>query len=575
MKEILIINLTRMGDILQKTPLILGLKAQYPQARVSILVSSSFSEICRGMPFIDKVYALDKADLLTTLRDERVSLIQKIRRVEEMLKPLREVSYDLIVNLTHSRSSAVLLYLLRAGEIKGLTIDTEGHRCIKHPWMRYFFCAVTNRSYNSFNLVDMYLRAAQVPCQTRRLRLEVSKEDEVFAEEFLNRHGVSSKDVLIGLQPGASDEGRCWPLKSCANLADRLMDDLGAKVILLGGPAEKKMGDGIVGKMQRVPANAVGDTTVLQCAALLKRCRVLVCPDTGPMHIATAVGTKVVALFLNTAYYPETGPYGEGHLVLHSDISCYPCDFGVQCLHRVCREDISVNHVFRAVKMGLGVPAVEAMGAEHQWMGVSLLKSGFDEDGFVEYRPVIRRPLALVDLLRELYREMWKRQLSRQSEDREKQIQRVLYNLSRYYMFDVSDNFYRQATEMSERIERLRALSEEGMNAVEDILSTVRSSVTDVARVQALGERLSQIDLDMELLGSTYEELRPMTTLFQFGREDLHGKDILELAQQSFSLYEVLHIQSLYMNWGLQKLCVAIGGNQTEPCVSNPVHLKN
>ena len=544
MREILLLNLTRMGDIVQKTPTVVGLKELYPGAKVSVLVNTSFAEICNGMPFIDRVFRLDKSELIKKIRDPNGSLVQKVREIEQCLAPVREIEYDLVLNLTHSRASAILLHLLRTKEIRGITMDSEGHRLIRHPWMNYFFCAVSNRAYNSFNLVDMYLKAAGINSRGRVLQLEVFSEDERFASNFLGERGIRATDVLIGLQPGASNQSRCWPVRNYAALADRLIREAGAKVIFFGGPGEKSLSETIIKEMKEAPLEAVAQTTPLQLAALLRRCRVLVSPDTGPMHIATAVGTRVVALFLNTAFYPETGPYGDGHLVLHSKISCYPCNFDVECRHRVCQEDIGVDHVFRAVRLILSFEPPYASMEPDGWEQVGVLQSHFDEDGLLNYSSVIRRPAERMDLLRTAYREMWKTFLDQTSREKRPLDEDVQGRFLRGEELVEAPAMMEAAPSLVGVLERAGSLAERGMIATQSLFIAATEHPPQADRIRSLGEELETVDEELVLLGSAHEELRPLVTLFQFGKENLEGESVADLSRQSHFLYKDLQGQS-------------------------------
>ena len=133
-----------------------------------------------------------------------------------------------------------------------------------------------------------------------------------------------------------------------AALADRLQYDLSCGIIFTGSENDKAAIEDISGMMKKRPVNLAGKTSLKELAYLYTRCKTLVTTDTGPMHIAAAMGCPVVALFGPTAPW-RTGPYGQGHKVIRAGIECSPC-FKKKCEHMSCMKDITVESVFNAVE---------------------------------------------------------------------------------------------------------------------------------------------------------------------------------------------------------------------------------
>jgi ADP-heptose:LPS heptosyltransferase len=179
------------------------------------------------------------------------------------------------------------------------------------------------------------------------LELHVSTEDEQTAERMIVESGLTGRP-LIAINPGASSLIKCWPTHKFSKLIDRLQRELQVGVVVVGGPGERYLYDAIAEGMDQSPLDLVGKTSLLTLGAILKRCVTLVSGDTGPLHLATAVGTRVVALF--GAIDPErTGPVGTGHVVVrHPEVPCVPC-MAKKCtnpLYLECMEKIEVDEVF-------------------------------------------------------------------------------------------------------------------------------------------------------------------------------------------------------------------------------------
>jgi 3-deoxy-D-manno-octulosonic-acid transferase/heptosyltransferase-1 len=141
---------------------------------------------------------------------------------------------------------------------------------------------------------------------------------------------------------------KLWEPERFAVLADRVTDELSCEVVFTGSNKDRNVIEDISKKMKRRPINLAGRTSLKQLACLFTGCAVLVTTDTGPMHIAAAMGCRVVALFGPTAPW-RTGPYGQSHKVIRADLECSPC-FKKKCNDMSCMKEITVDRVFEAVK---------------------------------------------------------------------------------------------------------------------------------------------------------------------------------------------------------------------------------
>jgi ADP-heptose:LPS heptosyltransferase len=333
--KILIINLTRMGDLLQMTPFLGAFRQENPEVEVTLLVLKEFEEICGGFPFVDRVETFDGRDLVTRVTDPGRSLVESYRAIEDIVKRLRHRKFNTVINLSFSRYSGLLTSLLDARDVRGITIDSHGNRLICHPWINHFYNMAKNREINPFNYVDFIKKIGGTSLKSPMF-FAVSESGMDFADAFYRDHGVSDADFLVGLQPGASSESKRWPAEHFGALAEGLIGE-GSKVVLFGSPGERELGERIREVLSLPPERMethffemIGKTSVDQLGALLSKCDLLVTNDTGTMHLATAMGTRVVEVSLGPVYFPETGPYGEDHVVIQTEVPCAPCGFHVQ-----------------------------------------------------------------------------------------------------------------------------------------------------------------------------------------------------------------------------------------------------
>jgi hypothetical protein len=298
----------------------------------------------------------------------------------------------------------------------------------------------------------------------------------------------------------------------------------------------------------------MGQTSLAQLAALLQRCRLLVTNDTGTMHLACAVGTQVVGLFMGPALFHQTGPYGVGHVVLQAEIPCAPCGYLVRCSHQVCKDHIPWKAVFDTVKWMVETFNVQrsTFNVEDAMVrnpppqfgsGLAGYISMFDADGYLQFQPLHKRRLDWSTLLRLAYRGAWKVLLDGKPLD---QVLAAMHEeIATYYHGErVMDDMQRLADEVLKTLARLHSLAQQGSALSQELVQEAGRQPFRIGRIQALGKALEELDEQIKVLGATREEVRPITIMFRFGKENLQGWELLPLSKQTRQLYDTLGQQS-------------------------------
>ncbi|MFH1863069.1 MAG: hypothetical protein ABH878_09705, partial [bacterium] len=157
MHKVLIVNLTRLGDIVQSIPLLKALKRQNPLRQIHYLAVAGFSDICEHIPEIDRVIPFNFGSAVFVAKEAIRDLQRRLDEVQAFIDELRGEQYTAVINLSHSRISALICHALDAPDTRGLTLNREGFRLIQHRWAKYFYVANLNRSLNRINLTDMNL----------------------------------------------------------------------------------------------------------------------------------------------------------------------------------------------------------------------------------------------------------------------------------------------------------------------------------------------------------------------------------------------------------------------------------
>ncbi len=509
MPNLLLVNLMRMGDILQMTPLIQALREARPEARISLLLNESFLNVAKRID-VDAVVPFPVHSLLQTLSGKE-GLIQGHRRLAELVRSVNgEDPYDLVFNLTPSRSAASFCSLIAHKACRGMWLGDDGSFQAVDPWSAYLVAMMSNRRANPFHLVDIWLRAMDVR-GPRRLRMSLSSEDRENAQALLAGSGVNpQRDLLVGFQVSASQKEKCWSEREFVRLGQALQHGLNARVLLFGVAAEAALCERIGG---RIPGSIslAGRTGVGELGGVLEHCRVLVTNDTGTQHVAAAVGTPVIVVSVGPVFFRETGPYGRGHLVFQARTACAPCSFHVSCMKPVCKERVRAEFVYRAI-LGLmngetGVPA--GLPAD-----VACYRACFDEEGCLSF--ATESP-TLEDRRLAVYKGFWHALLETRSRPEE---------LPEASPLNDDPGWKRLEALLRRSSGLMRRLGAAGNG---------KGSATD--QVEVLRSNLGTTEQEMKRLALEAEDLSPVIHYLLLRREALPVRDPFVFLRESSSLY--------------------------------------
>jgi len=521
-RKVLIVNLTRFGDLLQTSPTIAGLKERHPAAEVVAVVERNFADVARGLPGVDRVWELDLDQLGKLLLASTGSHLRAAYRyVEETVHRLRAERFDLALNYSSSRMSAVFLKLVDVPDTRGWTMTTDGYRRIAHPWSRLFSASCLVRRHAPFNLVDYYKRVAGVTNGPRKLLFTVPDAARAEAAALVDAAGVDARTPLVAFQLGASRPVRRWPAASWIAVARILEERIGARIVLCGGGGDRDVADEIVAALGPRAVDACGKTSIAALGALLARCDVLVTPDTGPMHMAVAVGTPVVSLFFGPALPFDTGPYAPDHVCLTAEVPCGPCDHNVTCLEPFCRETLSAEAVAEAAILRRAADWKGLAAAADRWRGFAWYRTGFDAEGFADVTRLGGAPRSRREQVRRAYRAVWKTvldgtppALDGPALPEEAAVVRALLPL------------------VAEGVRRAAAVE------------PLAAGAGDLAALERAARRLEEHDLALYRYGAMHEPTTLLLQLFRFEKESLDGDDVAAIARRSRVLHEELETRA-------------------------------
>jgi ADP-heptose:LPS heptosyltransferase len=524
------VNITRLGDMLQATPTIAGIKQENPDCHITVLVEKQLEDICHILPGIDRTIGIDLGFTCRSLAAEQTGVIDAFQYVSELVDSLKKEEFDYCLNMSSSAYTALLLKMLNVPQTGGWTADEEGYRVIESEWARLFATSVhyQNRQYNSLNLVDVFRCSADVERHPEKLQISVAPEAKQFADTFIRDAGFTNPGPLIAVQAGASQAKRQWSPARFVEMVSILDKQHHARIILTGSRRELEIVNPILEACASPNVvSAVGKTSIPQLAALLSECDVLVTGDTGPMHISVAAGTPVVAMFLASAYGFETGPYSAGNIVLQPVIGCGPCNPNKPCSKPDCHETISPKLV---AELAIQRTRGDITHVSHELADpreVVVYRSVFDSLGFCDLVPINSQAGDSFTKHRTAYRKLWLSDLGGLHVDSES-----TSSLKRNALGVVDSGL--------EGLAEIAQCAQRGQQLMGHLRSLILDLKAPAAALQKVNTEISDLDRNIEELGLHFGPLGPLMKMFLFAKENLKGSDPLDLASQMDSVYRDL-----------------------------------
>ncbi len=337
----MIVKLSSIGDVVHTLPFLEVLAGRFPRAAIDWLVEEDSSAVPAGHPALNRL-------IVSRRRSWQGDFILNGRRrgalaeAGRFLRELRAVRYDLVVDLQGLLKSAVLTSLARGERKAG---PSGGRECSRLALSE----SPIPVDYEQ-HAVDRYLTVARaLGCRAEgwQGRVPVGAEDKLAARAIMHAYRLNHAPV-VAINPVARWETKLWAPERFSVLADRMSRELGVSVLFTGGRRDRPYIERILEASSTKPPNLAGLTSLKELACLYERCSLVVSTDTGPMHVAAAMGCPVVALFGPTAPW-RTGPYGPGHRVIREPMDCSPC-FRKNCSSRRCIDAITPGAVMKEVR---------------------------------------------------------------------------------------------------------------------------------------------------------------------------------------------------------------------------------
>ena len=427
--KVLVINLTRMGDLIQTIGLINAVHKLLPKARIDVLVMKAFASIVKHFEYVNDVIAFDDSVFNESIADDLWSSFGELYKI---IDELNKKEYDILFNPIVSKQSSILAYLIKAKQKLGLQITENKEQKMTCDFTSYMLANQHSLGDFSFNLVDIFAGMIKdVECNKGRelllpeydeFRLRVFEGDLKSVGWFLNKVKLPPNErMIIGFHIGASQSNKAWNMGYYKTVIKELLIDREYIVVLFGGYKEKEFKSFFADVTSDLFFNTIGDFKVNELIAAVSSIDLLVTNDTGPMHIATACGVPVIDISLGPVSKWETGAYNENALIIEARLDCHPCSFNNDCQHWNCHHAIQPEVVVEAVRYKM--QALRSQKYENKdglphfvrndkvsfsyYDKVRFYTCGKDMFGFHSFKPLFKEEITKIEYVFLLKRFVW------------------------------------------------------------------------------------------------------------------------------------------------------------------------
>lgn len=333
-KRIVIFNVNWLGDVLFSTAVIRNIRYNFPHAFISCIVPGRCYLILEGNPYLNEIIIFDE-------KKEHKGLLGQLR----FIRMLKKKKFDTAFLLHRSFTRALICRLAGIEERIGY-----------YTRKRSFLLSgkIIPPDKHAVHRMDYYLniiRQAGLEVKDRHTDFFIHDEDVKYVDEFLSGQGVKKGELLVVMNPGGNWLPKRWPRESWSRLADKLISDLKAKVVITGAKFDCALASKIKQGMQFNPVIACGHLNIKQLGALCRKADVFITADSGPLHVASVVGAKKIIALFGPTLTDITGPRPLNNtIILQKDVGCLlPC-YQAHCSDNRCMKAISVDEVFSAIR---------------------------------------------------------------------------------------------------------------------------------------------------------------------------------------------------------------------------------
>jgi GT2 family glycosyltransferase/ADP-heptose:LPS heptosyltransferase len=336
----LVIQLARMGDVVQSLPLLERLRTNHPNDIITLLVDAPLVALFERLSGIDRVCGFPMEEAWIRARESNIS--GQLEWWNSALDQLLQERFDQVTVLNYFQLAVTMGDMFRASRRKGYHLSEDRRQIIRPIPLNLLFASVRHRPWARWHLADMYAALAESPEMSTKAAGQIINWSQT-------QNSDAAANVTIGMVIGAGDPKRLLTTESHADIVHQILANSDCQIILFGGPSEQKRQHQILtslddGDRKNVVAKA-GEIPLEELPYRLMECDLVIGPDTGPLHIAAWGGVPTLGLYFSSASVYQTGPYGRNCWVIDSIVPCRTCKEEEPCHRNQCRSQLTASAV--------------------------------------------------------------------------------------------------------------------------------------------------------------------------------------------------------------------------------------
>ena len=516
---IALLQLTRLGDLVQTVQAVQGFKKSHPNYRLILIARSQFAKPLGFLlnKYFDKIITIDTQAIF---QDHQVAGLSKsLNALNTFLSEVKTENIDALINLSFSKSSSYLASLIPAQHKIGSFYDLNNKIQINDKWSQVLYSTVMRGALNPYSLVDLFKNIIGIKPEAPAVSAAQS---------------VIPRADLVVVHPFASSERKAWKAEKWVEVIYKTLKDNDKCTVTIVGAKNEVLKSQIITENPLLKPfsarliNVTGRTTIEELAQVVASAKLFVGHDSMVGHIAALHNTPTLTISLGNVRPHETTPYQANAYNIAPRTKCFPCFPSDACAYTQCHHDIPyqlVSNVIKQLMSGneINNEWITTSNSGFHLSSVNFYKSRF-QNGLFTLDSLIDGHLDTADIFRTLYKITWSF---------------VLNDLEDNYPFPkLSPNSHRDLLDAMSGLQHLFELSEFGQKYSRYILEEISSSTPSIAKIKEFSKKIDEIDSLQAMVLKTSPYLAPIIDYFTVRKGNLFGDNIVKLTESSYYCFE-------------------------------------
>lgn len=343
MKKFAVIKLSSLGDIIHTFPLLSSIKRNIPEAHISWIVDYQFKDVIECNNDVDEILPVK---LRRKGRNKFINNLKNMIELSKLHNIMSKKGFDITIDAQGLIKSGIITYMTRAP----IRIGFEKNSCresFNSIFTNLRISPESKRSHVIFKNMAL-LKGLNISDNDVKISIRIPDEERSNIMALLNEKGIKEGDYIIGINPSSTWVTKRWKQERFANLSDKLISNYGAKIVIIGGKNDECFVDSVLNAMKREGIKIITGS-IKELIATISFFQIYIGNDSGPIHIASAIGIPCVGIF-GPSSLARNGPFKSEMYSVQSPSFCSPCFTKRTCNKFICMDDISVDNILSNVE---------------------------------------------------------------------------------------------------------------------------------------------------------------------------------------------------------------------------------